>query len=121
MEMGGVTLRGQTVGSPRAEPPLVLRHGRSRCASRFCPKPDVWEISTPAKVCVLSPAGPHRPSRRSVPKLPVVVASGEATLREPELVVGAAGHRVVALARIERPSSTRSDSTSSGMMKCVSA
>ena len=57
-----------------------------------------------------------------MPKLPAGVLRGEAALREAELVVGAAGDRVVALPRIERALDARAaTATSSGMMKCVSA
>ena len=54
-------------------------------------------------------------------KLPPLYFAVSPRIAEPQLVVGAPGDRVVALPRIEGPSTTRSRSTSSGMMKFVSA
>ena len=52
-------------------------------------------------MCALSPFGPHVRSSRWVPNDPAEVLGGEPAALEAELVVGAAGHREVALTRIE--------------------
>ena len=99
-------LRCETIRSPR----IALRTApcaEPRWASAVLAKAvGLVDLGSRKGVRALARRSPQREEALGA-EAPAGVARGEAALAQPELVVGAARHRVVALARIERPFDAR--------------
>ena len=113
---------GDPVGAVLAEPPFVLPHAASRARVAVLPEAvGLIDLGAAEGVRALVLRSPRR-GARCVPEAAARVLRGEPALVEPELVIRRCRRRRSCPgAGSNGPSTTRSESTSSGMMKWVSA